>query len=395
MSAKVTWKAAAIKLGMIISFALGLEDGVLAQEEEASSASQPSTESTSNLPPSVSTDRMQDVVRPLYGSLPKKTVAKALDFARSTAPANAEKLVVTTLTAAAAAEDATDRKASAQLRRLRDAFQRTDKPDESIFRNANFQLNMLYVLDQAQTGARIVGAQDASPSTFPNCVLIGDDNQYFCSGVLISDRLILTAGHCAGSLQPTRILFGTSQDDARATEFRVDGAIERHPGYSEQDNYINDLTLLILKEKVGTNIKAAKIAGPSTFSLPRFKSVRLVGFGSSDRNAHEGFGVKRFGDTAIVSPDCQQPGDEKYGGHPGLEFVAGDHRVDTCRGDSGGPVFWQSGSEWLLVGTTSRWTSNHTHTCGDGGVYVRTDRYTDWIKSVAQRRNVTAPETAP
>jgi endonuclease G len=156
---------------------------------------------------------------------------------------------------------------------------------------------------------------------------------------------------------------------------------------------MNDLTLLVLKEKVGTNIKAAKIAGPSTFSVSRFKSVRLVGFGSSDRNAREGFGVKRYGDTAIVSPDCQQPGDEKYGGHPGLEFVAGD-RVDTCEGDSGGPVFWQSGNEWLLVGTTSRWTRNHSHTCGDGGVYVRTDKYTDWINSVAQRRKVTAPETA-
>jgi len=81
MSAKVTWKAAAIKLGMIISFALGLEDGVLAQEEEASSAI--ATFHRIHVQSAAQCfDRSNaGVVRPLYGSLPKKTVAKALDFA--------------------------------------------------------------------------------------------------------------------------------------------------------------------------------------------------------------------------------------------------------------------------------------------------------------------------
>jgi hypothetical protein len=46
-----------------------------------------------------------------------------------------------------------------------------------------------------------------------------------------------------------------------------------------------------------------------------------------------------------------------------------------------------------LVGTTSRWTDNHSHICGDGGIYVRTDKYTDWIDSVAKRRKVAGPET--
>jgi hypothetical protein len=348
---------------------------------------------TSHLPPRVADDLSLDVIKPLNGSLPRKTVSKALQFAKDTAPAMPEKIVATTLSAAAAAEDSTDRKSSAQIRRLRDGFLRTDKPDESIFRNKNFQTNMLYVLEQAKIGTRVIGGREATAGIFPNCVLIGNDTQYFCSGALISNQLVLTAGHCAGSLQPTKVLFGTSQNDPQAVEFTVEGNVERHPEYSA-DNYVNDLTLLILKEKVSPNIKAARIAGHSTFDTQRFKSVRLVGFGSSDRSAHAGFGVKRFGDTAVVSPDCRQPGDEKYGGHPGLEFIAGDQRVDTCNGDSGGPVFWQNGNDWLLVGTTSRWTSNHSQTCGDGGVYVRTDQYTGWIKSVAERRKVAIPEVA-
>lgn len=349
-------------------------------------------ESTSFIPPSVETNKQLDVAGPINRPVPKETLVKALDFARKTAPANPEKIVATALTAVALAGDVNDQRASAHVRRLRDLFLDANKPAESIFRNLNFQRNMLLVLDDGKQGTRIVGGREAPRNEFQNCVLIGDTTRYFCSGVLISDQLVLTAGHCADGEQPTRVLFGTGEDDPRAAVFDVDGPPERNPGYSKDQNYLNDLTLIVLHGKVTANVSPAKIAPPSIFNVQQFRTVRLVGFGMSDQQARQGFGVKRYGDTGVVSPDCEQAGDEKYGGHPGLEFVAGDQRVDTCRGDSGGPVFWEnSQKEWLLVGTTSRWTANHSHICGDGGVYVRTDRYLQWISEVAGRRHVAAP----
>jgi hypothetical protein len=353
-------------------------------------------ESASLIPPSVETNKQLDVLGPINRPVSKETLGKALDFARKTAPASPEKIVATALTAVALAGDVNDRRSSAQVRRLRDLFLDPNKSEESIFRNANFQRNMLLVLDDGNKGTRIFGGKEAPRNEFQNCVLIGDTTRYFCSGVLVSDQLVLTAGHCADGEQPTRVLFGTGEDDPRAAVFEVDGVPERNPGYAKDQNYLNDLTLIVLRDKVSTTVRPAKIAPSTIFSPQQFRTVRLVGFGMSDEQARQGFGVKRYGDTAVVSPDCQQSGDEKYGGHPGLEFVAGDQRVDTCRGDSGGPVFWEnSQKEWLLVGTTSRWTANHTHICGDGGVYVRTDRYSQWITEVAGRRHVAAPERFP
>src|SRR5438874_4848189 len=98
MSARLTWKQITFTLGITLSVTLAFEGGVLAQEEKPSPNSEPSREAASNLPPSVSTNLSPHVVRPVYGSLPKKTIIKALDFAKATVPANAEKIVVTALT---------------------------------------------------------------------------------------------------------------------------------------------------------------------------------------------------------------------------------------------------------------------------------------------------------
>jgi hypothetical protein len=346
----------------------------------------------SSTPASLSENKKLGAVGPLNRPVSTETLNKALDFARKTAPADPEKIVATALSAAALAGDVNNRRASAQVRRMRDLFLDPNKTDESIFRNPNFQRNMLFVLDEGKQGSRIFGGTEAPRNQFQNCVLIGDASGYFCSGVLISDQLVLTAGHCADGGEPSKVLFGTGEDDPRAEVFDVDGPVERNPGYSRDHNYLNDLTLIVLRDKVSPTLKPAKIAPSSVFTVQQFRSVRLVGFGTSDQQARQGFGVKRYGDTAVVSPDCRQSGDEKYGGHPGLEFVAGDQRVDTCRGDSGGPVFWEgSDKEWLLAGTTSRWTENHSHICGDGGIYVRTDQYRQWIRDVAGRRHVAAP----
>jgi secreted trypsin-like serine protease len=69
----------------------------------------------------------------------------------------------------------------------------------------------------------------------------------------------------------------------------------------------------------------------------------------------------------------------------GLELVAGRPLLarDSCTGDSGGPFYVQDGANWLLAAATSRATDSSMSNCGDGGVYVRVDRYRSWIDSIA------------
>ena len=74
-----------------------------------------------------------------------------------------------------------------------------------------------------------------------------------------------------------------------------------------------------------------------------------------------------------------------YGCDKGLEIVAGRPLLqrDSCTGDSGGPFYVEDKAKrWHLAGATSRATDSAQNNCGDGGIYVRIDRYLDWIESI-------------
>jgi endonuclease G len=57
---------------------------------------------------------------------------------------------------------------------------------------------------------------------------------------------------------------------------------------------------------------------------------------------------------------------------------------DSCTGDSGGPFYIAAGKGWLLAGATSRSTDSAVLPCGDGGIYMRLDRYREWIEDSAK-----------
>jgi secreted trypsin-like serine protease len=119
----------------------------------------------------------------------------------------------------------------------------------------------------------------------------------------------------------------------------------------------------------------------------------VVGFGTTDVHATQGFGVKRKTDVPIVSQGCRGTVNGKsdatvYGCHRDREIVAGKPLFlhDTCKGDSGGPFFVQDKKgKWLLAGVTSRGTDIALTMCGDGGLYVRVDAYAEWIAAALKQ----------
>ena len=116
---------------------------------------------------------------------------------------------------------------------------------------------------------------------------------------------------------------------------------------------------------------------------------RVVGFGNTDPRGSEGYGIKRQVDVPIASPSCEgtldgQNDEARYRCHAGFEFVAGKPLLakDSCTGDSGGPFYVEGRDGWLLAGATSRATNAAPNDCGDGGVYVRIERYLPWIRQL-------------
>jgi hypothetical protein len=243
-------------------------------------------------------------------------------------------------------------------------------------------------------GERIT--QGAVTSGFPDCVAVGNKYEFCCTGTLVGRNVVITAGHCFDCCNEDlggRVFIGTdvtaSRDD---NTYKVLKAI-RHPNY-KKDGKRNDLTVLILDKDVPATVKPRKFADPNTLArsnLPGtdmnvLKYVFAVGFGNTDFAGATGYGTKRMGVLPLVPLSKSDTDAALFGCDSGLEFVAGAKSldIDTCTGDSGGPVYVERGDDWLLAGATSRAVRGADRECGDGGIYVRLDvaDYVQWVRSL-------------
>lgn len=214
----------------------------------------------------------------------------------------------------------------------------------------------------------IVGGE--STNDFPDCCAVGNDKGFYCTGTLIAPNLVVTAGHCTS---PTRVFLRGS--DTRVPE---EGEIIRVKSKTLHPDA--DLQVLVLESN--STVTPRHVARGSQVGQP--SKALLVGFGTTNLAGNIGYGRKRKVEVPIVSLECGTASDEqKLGCRRGTELVAGHRGLlkDSCKGDSGGPLYIRgSGNTFHLLGVTSRGIINTVNVCGDGGIYVRVDKFLDWIK---------------
>jgi len=264
---------------------------------------------------------------------------------------------------------------------VRGAVDRTPKASQ-VLKDPRFQKNVQDLLRRTQGGDRVIGGRAVRGNQYLDCVAIGNDEEWCCTGTLIARNVVVTAAHCQGLA--TRVLFGNDVTDGEEVDVRT---ATPHPEYDDSTK-LHDLMVLVLKKKVA-NIPPRKLASKAIIDAA--KHGRVVGFGNTDPGGEEGYGIKRQVDLPIASIACQGKYDGKsdataYACHRGREIVAGKPllRKDSCTGDSGGPLYVEGPhAEWLLAGATSRATNSAEHDCGDGGIYVRLDAYRAWIARTA------------
>jgi endonuclease G, mitochondrial len=255
-------------------------------------------------------------------------------------------------------------------------------PSLHIYDDPRFLQNARVLAQRVKKNLRIMGGSKVPAKEFPDCVAVGNDTDWGCTGTLIAPRVVLSAGHCAD--YATRVYIGS--DVTKAGRVVAVAERVRHPGYHKSKNH--DLLVLVLERNAAATPR--RIA-PSTV-IDAATDGRAVGFGNVDATGQFGYGTKRQVDLPIASPACSgkvsnQHDAAAYGCDRALEMVAGKPLLarDSCTGDSGGP-FYVAGPQgkWLLAGATSRSTKSAMSSCGDGGIYVRVDRYREWIEDTGQ-----------
>jgi len=215
-------------------------------------------------------------------------------------------------------------------------------------------------LDVGATASPIIGGKLTHEGEWPAVVSLGG-----CTGTLVHARLVVFAAHCGTSIASVR--FGPSAD-----------APERVVATSRCGEFPNarlgdgsDLAYCVLAEPVLDVEPERILAGCEADAELVGEPAWVVGYGLGDKNGM--YGQQRVGVSRL-----QSVGDELF-----LEPGA----VDTCKGDSGGPLFVEREEpdgtrQRRLLGVTSAGTKSE---CGTGiAHYVNIARKLDWLEQASQ-----------
>lgn len=241
-------------------------------------------------------------------------------------------------------------------------------------------LGLLVPLAARAEPAPVVGGQDAPDGKWPDAAGMYWSYGQECTGTLVAPTVVLTAGHCVFDGGPTSVLLGTNSLANKGTAGELLPVAKRVPYPGWASSY--DVSVIVLAQP--SQIPPRAIAtGWARLDIQDGASVALVGYGAIDRDGNNYIDALQEATTTITDADCARSSGCNAAAKPAGELGAGGMGIDTCFGDSGGPLYLVTGYGTFLAGVTSRGYDDNQYACSEGGLYTRPDKIVDWIEEQA------------
>ena len=196
----------------------------------------------------------------------------------------------------------------------------------------------------------------------------------FCTGVVIAPKAVLTAAHCATSIENMRVYY---RDDSGASQFVEIAAVAIHPGFRAnaltKHTASIDLALIQTRAPLGARFSAAQL--DETGAVAVGETLRIVGYGLGREGEGASGGVLRSALLRVRAPLST------------ILLWAEDPNkagAGACSGDSGGPILSGDGARVLAITTWSAGAGGGKR-CGavTQGPLVAPQR--GWIDSVLRK----------
>ena len=168
----------------------------------------------------------------------------------------------------------------------------------------------------------------------------GDLSRSFCSGVLLSDRALVTAAHCLYGKDTKRLFVTLGTDGNRSDSLRPASRIVIHPSYQPYGNQLpqirntSDIALLFFEGGLPQGYLPALLASSLQNSARGHGVISIAGFGNPNR------GVLYACNTQVQNQNFSNSEIELYG-------------YSSCSpngGDSGGATYQVIGNRIVLFG---------------------------------------------
>jgi secreted trypsin-like serine protease len=243
-------------------------------------------------------------------------------------------------------------------------------------------------------GSDIIGGGPADPGEFQFMAAILDEsfggsdyNKQLCGGSLIAADWVLTAAHCVQGANPQdlAVAVGRTRLDSSQGVRRDVEEVRVHPDYNKPISFAHDAALLRLAPSA-TTITPISL-GAVTPDHDRLENpptiLTVIGWGTTSvRKPSYPDALQEVDVPAVDDGTCRSA--YKSSLDAATMVCAGAPNIDSCYGDSGGPLFARNGSSPIQVGIVS-W-GNGCAKKRFPGVYseVNNTEIRSWISEIAR-----------